>query len=85
VQYTLPELGYPYSALEPQLSARIVELHHSRHHAGHVKSANETLEKLAEARRSAVDESFGSASGLQAVRDHQADAVPGGVSRSEAR
>jgi Fe-Mn family superoxide dismutase len=48
--YTLPDLSYDYSALEPHISARIMELHHDKHHAAYVKGANETLEKLAEAR-----------------------------------
>jgi Fe-Mn family superoxide dismutase len=48
--YTLPELPYDTAALEPHYSARVLELHHDRHHAGYVKGANTTLEKLAEAR-----------------------------------
>ena len=51
-QYTLPELAYDYSALEPQLSARILELHHDKHHAAYVAGANTVLEKLSEARAS---------------------------------
>jgi superoxide dismutase, Fe-Mn family len=50
-QYTLPELTYDYAALEPHLSARILELHHDKHHAAYVKGANTTLDKLAEARK----------------------------------
>ncbi|MGB9033764.1 MAG: superoxide dismutase, partial [Paeniglutamicibacter sp.] len=34
--YTLPELQYDYAALEPNISARIMELHHSKHHAAYV-------------------------------------------------
>ena len=48
--YTLPELPYDFGALEPHLSARILELHHGKHHAAYVKGANTTLEKLEEAR-----------------------------------
>jgi len=48
--YTLPDLSYDYGALEPHISGRIMELHHDKHHAAYVKGANETLEKLAEAR-----------------------------------
>jgi len=50
-QYTLPDLAYDYSALEPHISARIMELHHNKHHMAYVKGANEALEALAEARR----------------------------------
>ncbi|MDP1793414.1 MAG: superoxide dismutase [Acidimicrobiales bacterium] len=48
--YTLPDLSYDYAALEPHVSARIMELHHDKHHATYVKGANTTLEKLAEVR-----------------------------------
>lgn len=48
--YTLPELGYDYSALEPHISARIMELHHSKHHNAYVSGANLALERLEEAR-----------------------------------
>ena len=50
--YTLPELDYDYSALEPHISGRIMELHHSKHHQAYVTGANTALEQLAEARES---------------------------------
>jgi Fe-Mn family superoxide dismutase len=49
--YELPELPYGYDALEPHLSRELLELHHDAHHAAYVKGANETLDKLDEARR----------------------------------
>ncbi len=48
--YTLPDLDYDYGALEPHISAQIMELHHDKHHAAYVAGANTALEKLAEAR-----------------------------------
>ena len=48
--YTLPDLPYDYSALEPHISGRIMELHHGKHHAAYVKNSNEVLDKLDEAR-----------------------------------
>lgn len=48
--YTLPDLDYDYAALEPHISAQIMELHHSKHHNTYVQGANTTLEKLEEAR-----------------------------------
>ncbi|HEY7113984.1 MAG TPA: superoxide dismutase, partial [Thermoanaerobaculia bacterium] len=48
--YRLPDLEYDYSALEPHISGKIMELHHDKHHAAYVKGANETLEKLDAAR-----------------------------------
>jgi len=50
-QYTLPDLPYDYSALEPVISAEIMELHHSKHHKGYVTKLNEALEKYAEAEK----------------------------------
>ncbi|GGD41254.1 superoxide dismutase [Microbacterium faecale] len=48
--YTLPELSYDYGALEPHISGRIMELHHSKHHNTYVTGANTALDQLAEAR-----------------------------------
>lgn len=52
--YTLPDLTYDYAALEPHISGRIMELHHSKHHQAYVNGANTALEKL-EAARDADD------------------------------
>jgi superoxide dismutase, Fe-Mn family len=54
--YALPSLPYEYDALEPHLTAELLELHHAKHHAAYVKGANDTLDQLAEARAS---EEFG--------------------------
>jgi Fe-Mn family superoxide dismutase len=51
--YTLPDLPFDPSALEPWYSAEIVELHHGKHHAAYVTGANATVDKLAEARADA--------------------------------
>ena len=50
--YSLPELPYDYAALEPHISARIMELHHSKHHKAYVDGANNALAQMAEARES---------------------------------
>jgi superoxide dismutase, Fe-Mn family len=57
--YTLPELRYDYSALEPHISGTIMELHHDKHHAGYVKGANTALDRLAEARDKGQFEDIG--------------------------
>jgi len=51
-RYTLPDLSYDYGALEPHISAQIMELHHDKHHRGYVEGANAAVEKLAEMRQS---------------------------------
>jgi Fe-Mn family superoxide dismutase len=48
--YVLPDLTYDYAALEPHYSARVLELHHDKHHKGYVDGVNTTLNKLAAAR-----------------------------------
>jgi len=50
--YTLPDLPYDYSALEPFISGEIMQLHHDKHHKAYVDGANTALDKLAEARAS---------------------------------
>ena len=47
--YKLPELPYAYNALEPIISAEIMELHHSKHHNAYVTNLNAALEKYHEA------------------------------------
>ena len=61
-EYTLPDLPYDYAALEPHVSAEIMQLHHDKHHAAYVTGANQTLEKL-EAARDKDD--FGAIVGLE--------------------
>jgi len=46
-KHTLPELPYPYDALEPAISKQIMELHHSKHHANYVAGLNAAEEALA--------------------------------------
>lgn len=48
--YVLPDLAYDYAALEPHYSARLLELHHDKHHKAYVDGVNATLTKLAGAR-----------------------------------
>ena len=50
--YELPALDYDYSALEPYYSARVLELHHDKHHKAYVDGVNTALDKLAGARES---------------------------------
>ncbi len=41
--FTLPDLPYSYSALEPHLDSLTLEIHHTRHHAAYVKNLNDVL------------------------------------------
>ena len=43
--FTLPDLPYAFSALEPHIDARTMEIHHDRHHKTYVDNLNAALEK----------------------------------------
>src|SRR5438093_7596215 len=43
--FKLPELGYPYAALEPHIDAQTMQIHHGKHHAAYVNNLNAALEK----------------------------------------
>ncbi|KAF4981886.1 hypothetical protein FZEAL_2406 [Fusarium zealandicum] len=47
--YSLPALPYAYNALEPSISAQIMELHHSKHHQTYVNNLNAALKNEASA------------------------------------
>ena len=47
--HALPDLPYPYDALEPFISMQIMELHHKKHHATYVNSLNAAEQAYAKA------------------------------------
>lgn len=50
-QHGLPKLPYPYNALEPVISTKLLQIHHSQHHRSYVDGLNKAELKLAEARQ----------------------------------
>ncbi|RMH19315.1 MAG: superoxide dismutase [Acidobacteria bacterium] len=40
----VPDLSYPFDALEPHIDARTMEIHHDKHHAAYVTNLNKALE-----------------------------------------
>ena len=42
--YEVPPLPYPFDALEPNIDARTMEIHHDKHHATYVTNLNKALE-----------------------------------------
>ena len=44
MSYTLPQLNYAYDALEPNIDARTMEIHHSKHHNGYTSKLNAAIE-----------------------------------------
>ncbi|CAL5343742.1 unnamed protein product [Camellia sinensis] len=47
--FSLPDLPYDYSALEPAISGEIMQLHHQKHHKTYVTNYNKALEQLDDA------------------------------------
>lgn len=41
--FTLPELPYPYEALEPHIDTLTMQIHHDKHHAAYVNNLNTAL------------------------------------------
>ncbi|XP_069625320.1 superoxide dismutase [Mn], mitochondrial isoform X2 [Ranitomeya imitator] len=48
-KHTLPDLPYDYGALQPHISAEIMQLHYTKHHATYVNNLNIAEEQYAEA------------------------------------
>jgi Iron/manganese superoxide dismutases, alpha-hairpin domain len=42
--YTVPDLPYPFEALEPHIDSETMHLHHDRHHQAYVDKVNAALE-----------------------------------------
>jgi Fe-Mn family superoxide dismutase len=54
--YELPPLPYSHADLEPFISAEVLKLHHSTHHAGYVRAANQAIAALERVRREGGEE-----------------------------
>ena len=43
MSFKLPKLPYAYNALEPNIDARTMEIHHSKHHQGYTNNLNNAI------------------------------------------
>lgn len=54
--FTLPPLAYDYSALEPHIDARTMEIHHTKHHQAYITNVNKALEGEADLAAKSVED-----------------------------
>ena len=73
--FKLPPLPYDFSALEPAIDAKTMELHHDKHHQAYVDKLNEALEPFPELQKKTAEELVANLSAVPeqartAVRNH---------------
>src|SRR5260221_783703 len=54
--YTLPPLPYPNNALEPNIDAMTMEIHHDRHHKAYVDNLNKALDGQAALQSKSIEQ-----------------------------
>jgi Fe-Mn family superoxide dismutase len=54
--YSLPDLPYDYSALEPHIDAKTMEIHHTKHHQTYVNNLNAAIEKYPDLQSKSVED-----------------------------
>jgi Fe-Mn family superoxide dismutase len=54
--HVVPDLPYPYNALEPHIDEQTMRIHHDKHHGAYVKNLNDALAKHAELSGKSVDD-----------------------------
>ena len=73
--YVLPSLSYDYSALEPHIDARTMEIHHTKHHNAYVTNLNVAIEGYDDLTAKSIEDLLAGARNLpdsirQAVINH---------------
>jgi superoxide dismutase, Fe-Mn family len=54
--YSLPDLPYDYSALEPHIDEQTMRIHHTKHHQAYVNNANDALQGHEQLQQLSVEE-----------------------------
>lgn len=54
--FKLPDLPYPYDALEPYIDAKTMEIHHDRHHQAYVTNLNKAIADAPELRGKSIED-----------------------------
>ena len=67
--FTLPALPYDFSALEPHIDAKTMEIHHGKHHQTYVNNLNAAIEKAPELASKSIEDLMRNVNSLpEAVR-----------------
>ncbi|MGA9530899.1 MAG: superoxide dismutase [Candidatus Babeliales bacterium] len=56
MNYTLPDLLYPYEALEPYIDAKTMYIHHTKHHQGYINKLNASLAEAGVKEHTSIEE-----------------------------
>lgn len=64
--FELPKLDYSYDALEPNIDARTMEIHHSKHHGGYTSKLNDAV-KGTELENKSIEDILSSVSSASAA------------------
>ena len=64
MSFKLPDLPYDFSALEPHIDARTMEIHYGKHHAGYVNNLNNAISGKADLESKSLEDLIGSVSSL---------------------
>jgi len=54
--YSLPPLTYSYTALEPHIDAKTMEIHHTKHHQAYINNVNNAIKGKADLESKSVEE-----------------------------
>lgn len=54
--HSLPQLPYDYTALEPHIDARTMEIHHTKHHQAYIDKLNAALDQHPEIRERSLED-----------------------------
>src|SRR6202048_2425852 len=54
--FTVPDLPYPYEALEPHIDKQTMQIHHDKHHGAYVTNLNKALESAPDLQNKKIEE-----------------------------
>src|SRR5438132_14080416 len=54
--FTVPDLTYPYEALEPYIDKQTMQIHHDKHHGAYVTNLNKALESAPDLQNKKIEE-----------------------------